>query len=111
MIELAIAVAKQVVQSEIEARPDAMVLIVKAALEAAGSRKVMAVRVNPGDDELLAEHRGDWLDSLESARLVSDPAISSGGCLIEVETGLIDARLESQLQEAARLLGRKEEQR
>lgn len=109
LIELAIAVAKQVVQSEIEARPDAMVLIVKAALEAVGSRKVMAVRVNPGDYELLAEHRGDLLGSLESARLVSDPAISSGGCLIEVETGLIDARLESQLQEAARLLGRKGE--
>jgi len=106
LIELAIAVAKQVVQSEIEARPDAMVLIVKTALEAAGSRKVMAIRVNPGDYELLAEHRGDLLDSLESARLVSDPAISFGGCLIEVETGLVDVRLESQLQEAARLLGR-----
>ncbi|MCZ7626201.1 MAG: hypothetical protein M5R38_10730 [Candidatus Methylomirabilis sp.] len=37
-----------------------------------------------------------------------DPAIASWGCVVEVETGLVDARVESQLQEAARLLGRDE---
>ncbi|MDD5558316.1 FliH/SctL family protein [Candidatus Methylomirabilis sp.] len=106
LIDLAIAVAERVLRSELAARPDAAVPIVRAALEAAGSRKVMAVRVNPSDYELLAEHRGELLGSLESARLISDPAIASGGCVVEVESGLIDARLESQLQEAAHLLGR-----
>jgi flagellar biosynthesis/type III secretory pathway protein FliH len=66
----------------------------------------MAIRVNPGDVELLTEHRGELLGVLESARLISDPAIASGGCVVEVNGGLVDARLESQLQEAARLLGR-----
>jgi len=106
LIDLAIAVAERVLRSEVGARREVAVPIVRAALEAAGSRVVMAVRVNPGDVELLTEHRGELLGVLESARLISDPAIASGGCVVEVESGLIDARLESQLQEAARLLGR-----
>lgn len=106
LIDLAIAVAERVLRSELVAHREAAVPIVRAALETAGSRKVMAVRVNPGDYELLVEHRGELLGALESARLISDPAIASGGCVVEVETGLVDARLESQLQEAAHLLGR-----
>ncbi len=106
LIDLAVAVAERVLRSEVGARREAVVPIVRAALEAAGSRVVMAIRVNPGDVELLTEHRGELLGALESARLISDPAIASGGCVVEVEGGLVDARLESQLQEAARLLGR-----
>lgn len=106
LIDLAVAVAERVLRSELVARREAAVPIVRAALEAAGSRKIMAIRINPGGYELLAEHRRELLDSLESARLISDPAISFGGCVVEVEAGLVDARLESQLQEAARLLGR-----
>ena len=106
LIDLAIAVAERVLRSEVGARREAVVPIVRAALEAAGSRVVMAVRVNPSDIELLTERRGELLGVLESARLISDPAIASGGCVVEVEGGLVDARLESQLQEAARLLGR-----
>lgn len=106
LIDLAIAVAERVLRSEVGARREAAVPIIRAALEAVGSRVVMAIRVNPGDVELLTEHRGELLGALESARLISDPAIASGGCVVEVEGGLVDARLESQLQEAARLLGR-----
>lgn len=106
LIDLAIAVAERVLRSELGTRREAVVPIVRAALEAAGSRKVMGIRVSPGEYEVLAEHRGEFVGSLESARLIADPAISSGGCVVEVEAGLIDARLESQLQEAARLLGK-----
>ncbi len=108
LVNLAITVAERVLRSELGARRDAAAQFVRAALEVAGSRKVMAIRVNPGDYELLAEHRGELLGSQESARLIPDPAISSWGCVVEVETGLVDARLESQFQEAARLLGRDE---
>jgi flagellar assembly protein FliH len=105
LIRLAIAVAERVLRSELGARRDAAAQFVRSALEVAGSRKVLAIRVNPGDYELLTEHRGELLGPQESARLIPDPAISSWGCVVEVETGLVDARVESQLQEAARLLG------
>lgn len=108
LVRLAVAVAERVLRSELEARRDAAVQFVRAALEVAGSRKIMTIRVNPGDYELLMEHRGELLGSPESARIIPDPAISSWGCVVEVESGLVDARVESQLHEAARLLGRDE---
>lgn len=108
LVDLAVAVAERVLRSELGACRDAAVQFVRAALEVAGSRKVMAIRVNPGDYELLTEHRRELLGAQESARLIPDPAISSWGCVVEVETGLVDARLESQLHEAACLLGRDE---
>jgi flagellar assembly protein FliH len=106
LIDLAIAVAGRVLRSELETRREAVVPIVRAALEAAGSRTIMGIRVSPGEYELLAEQRDGFVGSLESARIIADPTISSGGCVVEVEAGLIDARLESQLQEAARLIGK-----
>lgn len=106
LLDLAIAVAERVLRSELGARREAVIPIVRAALETAGSRRIMAIRINPDDCEHLAEHRGELVGGLESARLIPDSAISPGGCVVEIETGLIDARLESQLQEAARFLGR-----
>jgi len=108
LVDLAVTVAERVLRSELGACRDAASQFVRTALEVAGSRKVIAIRVNPGDYESLAEHRGELLGSHEAARLIPDPAISSWGCVVELETGLVDARLESQLQEAARLLGREE---
>lgn len=108
LVGLAVAIAERVLRSELGARRDAAAQFVRSALEVAGSRKVITVRINPGDYELLMEHRAELLGSQESTRLIPDPAIASWGCVVEVETGLVDARVESQLQEAARLLGRDE---
>jgi flagellar assembly protein FliH len=106
VLDLAVAIAERVLRSELTARREATLPIVEAALQAARGRRVLAIRVNPDDYEVLADHRCELLGSLDSARLVPDGEITPGGCVVEIDTGLIDARLESQLQEAARLLGR-----
>jgi len=38
----------------------------------------------------------------ESVKLVEDPLIARGGCIIETESGTIDARIEEQLREIER---------
>jgi flagellar assembly protein FliH len=106
VLDLAVAIAERVLRSEITARRDATLPIVGAALQAARGRKVLAIRVNPNDYEVLADRRSELLGSMDSARLVPDGEITPGGCVVEVDTGLVDARVESQVREAARLLGR-----
>lgn len=106
LIDLAVLIAERVLRSELATHREALLPIIRAAIETVGSRKVLAIRINPSEYDLLVEHRGDFADYLESARFIPDSAISFGGCVVEVESGLIDARLESQLQEAVRLLGR-----
>jgi flagellar assembly protein FliH len=108
LLDLAVAIAERVVRTELAARREAVLPIVRTALEVARGRKVLAVRVNPKDYEVLAEHKGEVLASLEGARVVPDAEIAAGGCIVEVDSGLVDARIESQLSEAARLLGREE---
>jgi len=46
--------------------------------------------------ELLTEHRDEFED-LAKFTLREDPAIGSGGCLVETEWGAIDARVEKQV--------------
>lgn len=106
LLDLALAIAQRVVRSELTVKRDGILPIVRDALEVARGRKVLAIRVNPNDYSGLAEHREELFASLEGARVVPDSEIEAGGCIIEVTTGLIDGRIESQLQEAARLLAR-----
>lgn len=106
LLDLALTIAQRVVRSELTVKRDGVLPIVRDALEVARGRKVLAIRVNPNDYSGLAEHREEMLASLEGARVVPDSEIEAGGCIVEVDTGLIDGRIESQLQEAARLLER-----
>lgn len=106
LLDLALTIAERVVRSEITAKRDGVLPIVRDALAVAKGRKILALRINPNDYSGLTEHREELLASLEGARLVPDGEIEAGGCIVEVDTGLIDGRIESQLQEAARLLER-----
>lgn len=106
LLDLTLTIAARVVRSELTAKREAVLLIVRDALEVARGRKVLVIRVNPNDYGVLAEHRGELLASLEWARVTPDHEVEAGGCIVEVDTGLVDGRIESQLQEAARLLGR-----
>lgn len=106
LLDLALTIAERVVRSELTAKRDGVLPIVRDALAVARGRKILAIRVNPNDYSGLAEHREELLASLEGARVVPDSEIEAGGCIVEVDTGLIDGRIESQLQEAARLLER-----
>jgi type III secretion protein L len=48
----------------------------------------------------MERHRTAEAGSLsESVKLVEDPLIARGGCIIETESGTIDARIEEQLRE------------
>lgn len=106
LLDVVLTIARRVVRSELAAKREAVLLTARDALEVARGRKVLAIRVSPADYAVLAEHRGELLASLEGARVVPDGEIEAGGCIVEVDTGLVDGRIESQLQEAARLLGR-----
>jgi len=105
---LIVLLTKKVIQRELLLEKSTIVGIVRAALErVAGNGREVTLRLNPKDAELLATHRGDVLEGLDKIQGIlfeSDPSISPGGCLVETPNGLVDARLETQLEEATRIL-------
>jgi flagellar assembly protein FliH len=105
---LTLLLTKKVIQRELEIDKSTIAGIVRAALDrVSGNGREVTLRLNPKDAEILANHRGDLLEGLDKIQGIlveSDASISTGGCLIETANGLVDARLETQLEEAARVL-------
>jgi flagellar assembly protein FliH len=62
------------------------------------------MRLNPQDLAMLGEQGQQIVDTLSTcgeAAFVADETISRGGCLLETEHGVIDARVETQLERIA----------
>jgi len=102
----AVQLARQVVRHELATRPE---IVAKVAQEAVGaivlSARHLRVRVHPADQDLVADGAGEVLKSRD-ARLVADPAIEPGGCIVESDLGQVDARIGTRWAAAAAVYGR-----
>jgi flagellar assembly protein FliH len=102
VVRLALEIARKVVKREVTIDEDIILALVKVAMNRLGEESVMTVRLNPRDVQSIlrsrnAADRGNVLN--EAIKLVEDPLISRGGCLIETQSGIIDARVEEQFKE------------
>ena len=104
----ALALARQIVRSELSARPETVAAVAQEALETLMlSARHISLRVHPDDQPLVAEGAGELLQA-RGARLVADPAVGRGGCIVESNIGLVDASIEARWRRAAATIGRNE---
>lgn len=106
VLRLAVKLAEKIIGREIEREDAALADIVSAALRHARQQEALTVRVNPADLPRIQAHR-ERLDPSGRARfidLVADPRVGHGGCVIEGESGTVDARLDTQLRVLERAL-------
>jgi len=102
----AVQLARQVVRHELATRPE---IVARVAQEAVGaivlSARHLRVRVHPSDHAHVAEGCGEALKARD-ARLVIDPEIEPGGCIVDSDLGQVDARIGSRWAQAAAVYGR-----
>lgn len=100
--------AQHVVRCELQSQPELISAVACEALDALlqGARHT-TVRVHPDDHALVATAASQALRDA-GARLLSDAAVSRGGCLVESDIGLVDASIEARWQRAAAVLGSEE---
>jgi flagellar assembly protein FliH len=100
--------AKQVVRCELQSQPELISAVATEALDALlqGARHT-TLRVHPDDHALVAVGAAEALRSA-GVRLLSDAAVSRGGCLVESDIGTVDASIEARWQHAAAVLGSEE---
>ncbi|MGE5863609.1 MAG: FliH/SctL family protein [Rhizobacter sp.] len=97
--------ARQMVRSEIEQRPELVVTVAQEAVDTLLlSARHITLRVNPEDAALVAQGTAEVL-AARGARIVSDAAVARGGCLVESDIGVIDASVESRWRRAAASIG------
>jgi flagellar assembly protein FliH len=102
----AVNLARQVVRGELAAHPQLVVTVAREALDTLLlSARHITLRVHPDDHPLVADGAGDLI-AARGARLVADPAIARGGCLVESSVGHIDASVETRWHRATATLGR-----
>jgi flagellar assembly protein FliH len=99
-VKLSAAIAQKLLRHELARRPEVSVSLIHEALQLAAGQPQIQVRLNPCDLEQLQSCGDEALGRLAGvgeARFSPDESISPGGCIVETRHGVIDARLETQL--------------
>jgi flagellar assembly protein FliH len=102
IVRMAVRIAEKVLRRKLEADPDSLLPMVDEALRSLSAQNPARVvlRTHPDDKEALETRRQHWLDrnpGLASLQVVADDTFPRGGCRIESDFGMVDARLDTQL--------------
>lgn len=99
VLKLSVKLAEKIIGREIQQDETTRGEIVLNALRQARQQEMLTVRVNTNDLPLVEQMR-ERLDSFGRAKyidFIADQSVKEGGCIIESQSGTIDARLETQL--------------
>jgi type III secretion protein L len=100
LIRLAVRIAQKIIGEELRTNPEAIVSIARECLEGLGRERSLTLRASSSDLEVM-RRRIDVLRERagpqRSIEVVADAAVTPGGCIVESEYGIIDARLETQI--------------
>ncbi len=99
LIDLVIAAVDKIVGGRPE-QPEKIADTLREAFDLLSTKDKLSIICSPADaafiKTLLADHRNEFED-IAKFTVREDPAIQSGGCLVETEWGTIDARVEKRL--------------
>lgn len=106
MVQLSMAIAKQLIRRELKMSPDEVVSVVKEALNVLPLSAVdITLELHPADADLIRktlldnESHCDW-------RIVENPVLTRGGCRATSSTSRVDATVEKRLNEViAQVMG------
>ena len=101
MVALALAVARRILHRELTMAPEALLGLVKAALDKMEAREVHQVRVSRSDAALVRQFF-EQIGPPQRVEVVADANLASGSVLIESSHGLLDASVDTQLAEIER---------
>lgn len=100
VLNMAISIAKKIVDDSIVVNQEIIEKSIRNAISHIAGRSEITVRVSPEDQE-FAQSRIDAMcdtdDSIIAVRVEGSANIKKGGCLIETDTGIIDATIDNQI--------------
>ncbi len=103
LVQLVLAIAERVVHREITLDRSLLIGMARAALDRLGEHGSATIRLNPDDYHALRLADSD-ADEPRQIRIVPDPVVSRGGCLVRSDFGEMDVAPDAQFRELARAL-------
>lgn len=101
VVSLAMGIATKIVRHEITINKNVILNVLKQALKKIVDCDKIKIRVNPSDLQFLKTQNHQFshlVDNMGSIVFEEDETILTGGCLIETNSGDIDARIDKQLE-------------
>ncbi len=107
VLKLAFEMARKIVGREISIDREIVCSVLKRALDYIGDRERIVVRVAPEDLETVTGRREFWFpisERLSDITIEPDGRVEPGGCMIDSNSGMVDARLGVQFGELAGII-------
>ncbi len=109
LLDLAIELARQVVRTELQTRPETILAVLKEAFgQLVGEQTGRQILLNPADAALVRQQLNED-NALSGWTIVEDANITPGGLKLLSHQCLVDATLESRWQRTLATLGRADE--
>ena len=97
---LSVAVAEQILKLEVQTNREVVISLVQEATKELLEDTKVKIRINPFDLDIMLQRKEEILQytgHLTEVDIVEDPSIM-GGCVIEADKSVIDARIEQMIQ-------------
>jgi len=105
IIQMVLSVSKKLIASELSLNHNAILNIVKEAIQVVKEKKNLIIRINKNELEVLRKFKEELFyseEGIENLQIEGDEEIEPGGCIIETESKVIDASLETRLSEVTK---------
>lgn len=107
LLKLTFEIVKKIIACEPVTNKEYILSVIKKAVSYIGNKEKMIIRVSPSDFETASNRREFWLpvnERVQDITVEPDDRIKNGGCIIESNTGNVDARFGVQFSELTGLV-------
>ena len=101
VVKLSCQISRRIVGEMARVNEDVIREVVRNALGHLSEKQKVTIRVNPGDMTVLRAHKPEWEEAAgagATVEIVEDVRIKRGGCLVEGESGSVEAELDRQVE-------------
>lgn len=108
-LEIGYLLARRIIEAELKSDPELPLSLIRSAIRRLGECQKVTVRLCPADRDTIAALAGEGDATLglplTSIELIPDTNLSPGDAIVESDTGMVDGRLGTRLEELRRVLG------
>lgn len=104
VVDLALAIAKKVLQREVTLDHDLMLAMARVALDRLADVSTASIRLHPDDYAGVMLGRGPSAVTTHGVQIVADASVRRGGCVVQSEFGSVDIGVATQIDELTHAL-------
>jgi flagellar assembly protein FliH len=100
IVKLSLVIAEKLVQQELTTHPEMLLKMIKALLKETSEQTSLTIQTNPEDLALIKSHLPELKQTLGSVKAFNaepNPNIKRGGVIFDMDSGILDARIETQI--------------